>query len=235
MERAGRILIVDDDESVRQAIADYLGRHGYEVQTADGAAQMDAALGQAPFDLIVLDLMMPGEGGLAICQRLGAQAPPILMLSALGGTTDRIVGLEVGAADYLAKPFDPRELLARVRAVARTARRGSVPPPAQEETAFRFEGWRFDPEARTLHDPEGREVILTPNEHALLRAFAERPGRLLTRDALLELTQGRDPEPFDRAIDLAVSRLRRKLGAGGGMIETLRGEGYRFRPHVQRA
>jgi len=172
--------------------------------------------------------MMPGEDGLAICRRLAPRGLAVLMLSALGDVTDRVVGLELGAADYLVKPFDPRELLARVRALLRRSQ-----PPA--EAAYAFAGWRYDPGQCRLSDPDGATVLLTPNEHVLLRAFLDRPGRLLTRGQLLDLTHGPDAEPFDRAIDLAVSRLRRKLGeAGPEMIETVRGAGYRLRTAVRR-
>jgi two-component system OmpR family response regulator len=225
------IIVVDDDDSVRDAAAEYLHKHGYCVRTAADGAALDRALEQGPADLVILDLMMPGEDGLSICRRLAAEGPPVLMVSALGETTDRVVGLELGASDYLPKPYDPRELLARVRAVLR--RRG---PEEAARPCFHFDGWSFDAEAGRLHDPERRPVELTAGEMLLLRAFVERPGLLLSRDRLLELTKGSDPEPFDRAIDLAVSRLRRKLEPGGGraMIETVRGIGYRFEPQVRR-
>jgi two-component system OmpR family response regulator len=232
MAEPGDIVVVDDDESVRDAAADYLGRHGFRVRTASGGAALDRALAEAPADLVILDLMMPGEDGLSICRRLAAEGPPVLMVSALGAITDRVVGLALGAADYLPKPFDPRELLARVRAVLRRPSSGA--PDGQ--SAFLFEGWRFDPAAGRLTDPGGREIALTRGELALLGALAERPGILLGRDRLLDLTRGPDAEPFDRAIDLAISRLRRKLEPAGGaaMIETVRGIGYRFRPAVRR-
>jgi two-component system, OmpR family, response regulator len=227
------IIVVDDDESVRDAAADYLRHHGYRVRTAANGETLDRALDDAPADLVILDLMMPGEDGLSICRRLAREGPPVLMISALGGTTDRVVGLELGASDYLPKPFDPRELLARVRAVLRRR----APDGAGAGTVWLFDGWRFEPEAGRLHDPERQPVALTSGEMILLRAFLERPGLLLSRDRLIELTRGADAEPFDRAVDLAVSRLRRKLAAGGGrgMIETVRGLGYRFQPQVRRA
>jgi two-component system OmpR family response regulator len=227
------IVVVDDDDSVREAAAEYLQKHGYRVRTAADGADLDTALAEAPADLVILDLMMPGEDGLSICRRLASGGPPVLMVSALGDTTDRVVGLELGASDYLPKPYDPRELLARVRAVLR--RRD--PDEAGGRLAFLFDGWRFDADAGRLYDPDRAPVDLTPGEMRLLRALLERPGLLLSRDRLLELTGGPDPEPFDRAIDLAVSRLRRKLEPGGGrtMIETVRGIGYRFQPQVRRA
>jgi two-component system OmpR family response regulator len=227
------IVVVDDDPSVRDATAEYLQQHGYRVRTAGNGEALDRALADAPADLVVLDLMMPGEDGLSICRRLAGGGPPLLMVSALGSITDRVVGLELGAADYLPKPYDPRELLARVRAVLRrpALREQDRAPP------FLFEGWRFDAEAQLLYEPGGRALSLTPGELSLLQAFVERAGLLLSRDRLLELTKGPNAEPFDRAIDVAVSRLRRKLepAGGGSMIETVRGLGYRFRPRVSRA
>jgi two-component system OmpR family response regulator len=226
-----RLIVVDDDSSIREALADYLGRHGFDVRAVGGGAALDAALGQAGADLIILDLMMPGEDGLSICRRLQGKGIPILMLSAMGGTPDRIVGLEIGAADYLAKPFEPRELLARVRAVLRTAQAAADGPPFPPDELC-FDGWRLNRAERTVHDPAGERMILTGGEFALLQAFAERPGRLLSRDALIDLSRGPQAEPFDRSVDLGVSRLRRKLAARGGgrLIETVRGEGYRFIP-----
>lgn len=219
-----RILIVDDDASIRDALGDYLSDHGFSVASADGASALDALLAKEPADLIVLDLMMPGEDGLSICRRLHGTGTPILMLSAMGTTTDRIVGLELGASDYLAKPFEPRELLARIRALLRRLERSDDPA-----RVLRFAGWQLDTDARRLTDPSGRPVSLTRADFLLLRAFAERPGRLLSRDLLLEMTRDETSTPFDRAIDLAVSRLRRRLAPRGEvLIETVRGEGYRF-------
>jgi two-component system OmpR family response regulator len=233
MNSAGRVLVVDDDPSIRDALCDYLRGHGFAVRGADGAAAMDRLLGEAPTDIVILDVMMPGEDGLSVCRRLAPAGVPVLMLSALGDTTDRIVGLEIGASDYLPKPFDPRELLARIRALLRT--RTAVDDKAGG-AGLLFDGWRMDLESRTLRAPSGVVVPLTPGEFSLLRVFAERPGRLLSRDQLLDLSRGGDVGPFDRAIDLAVSRLRRKLdeGDGGALIETVRGEGYRFLASVRR-
>ena len=228
-----RILVVDDDRSIADALCDYLGRHGFSVRSASGGAAMDAALVEAPADLIVLDLMMPGEDGLSICRRLRPGGPPVLMLSAMGETTDRVVGLEIGADDYLAKPFDPRELLARIRAVLR--RGAEAEPPAGPVLAFA--GWKLDLLARTLTDPESRLLTLTAGEMALLRAFAEHPRRVLSRNQLLDLARGPTAETYDRAVDLQVSRLRRRLEerGGGELIETVRGEGYRFTAPVRRS
>jgi two-component system OmpR family response regulator len=227
-----RILVVEDDESIRDAIVGYLDRHGFSVQAADGGVAMDRLLAGQTVDLVVLDLMMPGEDGLSICRRLQGRNIPVLVLSALGDTSDRIVGLELGASDYLAKPFDPRELVARIRAVLRRPRAAVLPTPA----SYRFDGLQYDPAAAVLHDAAGQAVPLTAGELRLLDAFVRRPAQLLSRDQLLDLTQHDPAEHFDRAIDLAVSRLRRKLGAvgAGDSIETVRGLGYRFRAAVTR-
>jgi two-component system OmpR family response regulator len=235
---APSIIVVDDDQSVRDALIGYLSRHDFNARPADGGAALDRALAEAPADLIILDLMMPEEDGLSICRRLAGKGPPILMLTAMGETPDRIVGLELGAADYIAKPFEPRELLARIRAVLRTYQSGSVLESGEQQgRVLVFAGWRLSPDQRSLTDPAGRAIALTAGEFSLLQAMAERPGRLLSRDMLLQLTRGPDAEPFDRAIDLSVSRLRRKLTEGGGkdLIETVRGEGYRFTAAVRRA
>lgn len=230
MMATGGIIVVDDDTSIRDALESYLTRHGYAVRVASNGAELDLLLSHGAPDLIVLDVMMPGEDGLSICRRLAARGLPILMLSALGGVTDRVVGLELGASDYLAKPFDPRELLARVRALLR--RGDNI---TQDMRGYRFAGWTFDPDARALRDPSGETATLPAGENALLLAFVERPRRLLTRDQLLDLARGLDAASYDRAIDLAVSRLRRRLEPGGGsaLIETVRGEGYRFLGKVE--
>ncbi len=229
------ILIVDDDASIRDAIADFLGGHGYAVRTARNAAACDHELAQAPVDLIVLDVMMPGEDGLSLCRRLAPAGTAILMLSALDAVTDRIVGLEVGAWDYLTKPFEPRELLARVRALLRRPGAERADPGTSDGVSFA--GWWLDMEQRRLRDPAGRPLALSEGEHALLAAFVRRPGRILTRDALLDLARGLDATSYDRAIDIAVSRLRRKLGDAdpAPLIETVRGVGYRFLPAVRPA
>lgn len=228
---ASTILVVDDDTSIRDALAEFLATHGYAVRTADSAAACDRELGDAPADLIVLDVMMPGEDGLSLCRRLAPAGTPILMLSALDAVTDRIVGLEVGAWDYLTKPFEPRELLARVRALLR--RPGTDRPVG----GLVFAGWWLDVEERRLRDPAGRQMSLSEGDHALLAAFVQRPGRILTRDALLDLARGLDAASYDRAIDIAISRLRRKLAEAdpAPLIETVRGVGYRFLPAVRPA
>jgi two-component system OmpR family response regulator len=235
-ETRERILVVDDDRGIRDVLAEFLGRHGYEVDTAADAQEMHRAMERGRPDLIVLDLMLPGENGLSICKRLAAgDQPPVVMLSAMGEDTDRIVGLELGADDYLAKPCNPRELLARIRAVLR--RRGD-PRPAEPAAgaALEFSGWRLDLVRRELRSPEGVVVGLSNGEFHLLRALAERPMRILSRDQLLDIARGEQSEHFDRSIDVQVSRLRRKLaqGAGEDPIRTVRGEGYMFEAQVSR-
>ncbi|WP_277978968.1 response regulator [Sphingomonas phyllosphaerae] len=229
------ILVIDDDASIRDAIAEFLGGHGYEVRIAADAAAGEQAWRQAPADLLVLDVMMPGEDGLSLCRRLSPGGVPILMLSALDDVTDRIVGLEVGAWDYLTKPFEPRELLARVRALLRRPATASSGETA--DAGVTFAGWWLDMDDRRLRDPAGRAVALSEGEHALLAAFVRRPGRILTRDVLLDLARGLDAAPYDRAIDIAVSRLRRKLAEAdpATIIETVRGVGYRLVPPVRPA
>ena len=232
-----RILMVDDDPGIRDVVSDFLGRHGYKVSTAADAREMEQALERSPVDLIVLDIMLPGEDGLAVCRRLaaGESGPPIIMLSAMGEDTDRIVGLELGADDYLAKPCNPRELLARVRAVLRRAEHR--PGPVSAIAGCEFAGWRLDLVRRELRSPAGVVVNLSSGEFSLLRAFVERPQRVLTRDQLLEFARGPESEAFDRAIDVQISRLRRKLDDGGAsqeLIRTVRNEGYLFTAKVKR-
>ncbi|WP_396594199.1 response regulator [Brevundimonas sp. R86498] len=227
-----RILVVDDDPGIREVLCDYLGQHGYETRAAASAVEMDRALAAGRTDLIVLDLMMPGEDGLSIVRRLSG-TPPVVMLSAMGEETDRIVGLELGADDYLAKPCNPRELLARIRAVLRRPREDEGPAGA----ALTFEGWRLDLLRRELVRPDGGVVPLSTGEFSLMHVFTERPGRILTRDQLLEAARGTEADVFDRAMDVQISRLRKKLDDGSGreLIVTIRGAGYRFDAKVRRA
>jgi two-component system OmpR family response regulator len=237
-ERAGgaRILMVDDDPGIRDVVSDFLGRHGYTVETAGDARGMDAVLARGPVDLIVLDVMMPGEDGLSICRRLAGQnGPPVIMLSAMGEETDRIVGLELGADDYLPKPCNPRELLARVRAVLRRRQEPRGGGEGAVGAGVGFAGWWLDLVRRELRSPQGVVVNLSSGEFSLLRAFVERPQRVLTRDQLLDLARGRESEAYDRAIDVQISRLRRKLDdSAGELIRTVRSEGYMFTAKVTR-
>jgi two-component system, OmpR family, response regulator len=235
---AARVLMVDDDPGIRDVVSDFLRRHGFAVETAGDGNEMEQALARGPVDLVVLDIMLPGEDGLAICRRIaGPNGPAIIMLSAMGEETDRIVGLELGADDYLPKPCNPRELLARIRAVLR---RRQEPRAADGElgAGCSFAGWRLDLVRRELRSPQGVVVNLSSGEFSLLRAFVERPQRVLTRDRLLDLARGPDTEAYDRAIDVQISRLRKKLDDGSGgqeLIRTIRNEGYVFTAKVARA
>ena len=240
MEKQPHILVVDDHAEIRALVKRYLGDHGYRVSTAADGAEMRRTLADAAIDLIVLDLMLPGEDGLTLCRNLRAGPDahiPVIMLTAMGEETDRIIGLEMGADDYLAKPFNPRELLARIRAVLRrstdTGLRGAQQAPEQ----LRFLGWTLVPHSRELTDPEQTLVPLSAAEFALLIALVSRPGRVLSRDRLLDLARGRDTRAVDRSIDTLVSRLRRKLGDDPRepqIIKTVRGAGYLFAPKVER-
>lgn len=228
---APTLLIVDDDRAIRSLLTESLGQHGYRVETAASAQEMDMALARHPIALILLDIMMPGEDGISACRRIALRGgPPIVFLSALGDEPDRILGLEIGASHYLTKPCSAREVLATVRAALR-ARDGA----AEEPRHYRFLDWRVDFAARELIDGSGMLVDLTDGEFSVLRAFVRRPRRVLTRDALLEDARGPDSEAYDRAIDVQVSRLRRKLRARDDeIIRTIRNEGYYFVPSVTR-
>lgn len=236
-DRPDHVLVVDDDPGIRDVVSDFLQKHGYSVETAGDSREMEKALARQPADLVVLDVMLPGEDGLAICRRLARpDGPAIIMLSAMGEDTDRIVGLELGADDYVPKPCNPRELLARVRAVLRRRRE---PRHGEErlDAACEFAGWRLDLVRHELRSPHSVVVNLSSGEFSLLRAFVERPQRVLTRDQLLEFARGPQSDAFDRAIDVQISRLRRKLEDGGGgqeLIRTVRNEGYMFMPKVSR-
>jgi two-component system OmpR family response regulator len=237
-----RILIVDDDPELRELLRAYLGGNGFEVDTAGDGAAMRRSLAAARPDLVILDLMLPGEDGLALCRELRAgratpSAPmlPILMLTARGEDTDRIVGLEMGADDYLPKPFNPRELLARIRSILRRAGENAVRElPAR---ALAFAGWTLDLGARHLVGADGVVVPISNGEFKLLRAFAENPFRVLSRDQLMDVLAGRELGPFDRSIDVMVSRLRRRLNDDAresALIKTVRNEGYMLAADVER-
>jgi two-component system OmpR family response regulator len=233
---ACRVVLVDDDPGIRDVVSEFLSRHGFEVEAVADGAGLNRALNAKAADLVVLDVMLPGEDGLQICRRLsGPDGPAVIMLSAMGEETDRIVGLELGADDYLPKPCNPRELLARIRAVLR--RRGE--PRGQEGqlgAQCEFAGWRLDLVRRELRTPDGVMVNLSGGEFSLIRAFVERPQRVLTRDQLLDLARGPESDAYDRAIDVQISRLRRKLNEcdGQDLIRTFRGAGYMFNATVVR-
>lgn len=230
MTQPPHILIVDDNRDIRDALVKYLEKNGMRATSAANAVAMDAAMKVGQFDLIVLDVMMPGEDGLSVCRRLRAQgAIPILMLTALGDETDRIVGLEVGADDYLPKPFNPRELLARIKAILRRFDRGGVVGGSLAGHRLAFDRWVLDTDRRTLTDDNGTEVALTTAEFRLLTVFLERPRFVLSREQLLDLTSGRAAKVFDRTIDNQISRLRRKIEADPAkptLIATVWGGGY---------
>ena len=227
------VLVIDDDRDIRDLVSSYLKKNGLRVTTAADGRQMRSFLDSDRVDLVVLDLMMPGDDGLVLCRELRAgkhKATPIIMLTARNDDTDRIVGLEMGADDYLVKPFVARELLARIKAVLRRTR--MLPPNLQVTEAgqlLAFGDWQLDTTARHLLDKDGSAVPLSGAEYRLLRIFLDHPQRVLSRDQLLNLTQGRESELFDRSIDLLVSRVRRRLRDDAGepvYIKTVRSEGY---------
>ena len=227
------IYVVDDDPGIRDLLSEYLAGQGFEVVCAEGGAALDALLEKARPDLLVLDLMMPGEDGLSIARRMKGQAgaPPVIMLSAKGEDIDRIVGLEVGADDYLPKPFNPRELLARIRAVLR---RGMAMSPAAGESlrVVEFGPFSVNLDARSLSRGEA-EIELTSGEFSLLEIFVEHPNRALSRDWLMDQLRGFERDPFDRSIDVRVNRLRKKIEedpANPRYIKTVWGQGYLFAP-----
>ena len=230
-----RLLIVDDEASLREPLADYLTRQGFVVSQAASAAEAREALRSEAPDLVLLDIMMPGEDGLSLCRHLvESRHLPTIFLTARGEPTDRIVGLEIGADDYVVKPFEPRELVARIRSVLRRANRAA---PEGEDEVLTFEGWTLDPLKRRLTDPEGAVVAISSAEFRLLMAFLEHPRQVLDRDRLLEMVQGREAHLFDRAVDNQVSRLRRKIEADSRnpqLIQTVWGGGYMLAAEVRR-
>lgn len=230
MQQGEHILVVDDDEGIRRLLADYLNKNGYRsTAVAEGKAAA-AVLAQSRVDLIVLDLMLPGEDGLTLCRNLRARSNiPIIILTARGEETDRIVGLEMGADDYVAKPFNPRELLARIKGVLRRA--GMLPQNLRADDATRiyFAGWVLDIATRNLIAADSTVVALSGAEYKLLRVFLAHPNRVLSRDMLMDLTAGREIDAFERSIDVQISRLRQRLEDDArepAIIKTVRGEGY---------
>ncbi|MBI2307652.1 MAG: two-component system response regulator OmpR [Rhodocyclales bacterium] len=229
-----KILVVDDDQRLRDLLSRYLGEQGFVVRTAESGAAMDRWLPREAFDLIVLDLMLPGEDGLSICRRLRAAEPQqaIIMLTAKGDEIDRIVGLEMGADDYLPKPFNPRELLARIQAVLRRRGNGAPGAPATEEQVVAFANVEVDLAARTLKKGD-EHLPLTTGEFAVLKVLLQHPRQPLSRDRLMSLARGREQGPFDRAIDVQVSRLRKLIEpdpANPRYLQTVWGFGYVFIP-----
>ena len=231
-----RILLVDDEKALREPLAAYLGKQGFTVREAESAARARSMLQAEPADLVLLDIMMPGEDGLSLCRHLvETRSLPVILLTARGEATDRIVGLEIGADDYVVKPFEPRELVARIRSVLRRASRAEAVPAIERD--YMFEGWRLDPLKRRLTDPEGAVVAISSAEFRLLKAFLDHPRQVLDRDRLLDMVQGREAHLFDRSVDNAISRLRRKVEpdrTDPQLILTVRGGGYMLAADVTR-
>lgn len=229
-----RVLVVDDEAGLREPLADYLVRQGFAVVQASSAAQARAHLSGTAFDIVLLDIMMPGEDGLSLCRHLvEARHIPVIFLTARGEATDRIVGLEIGADDYVVKPFDPRELVARIRSVLRRAAR--QPEDSADRFDYAFDGWRLDPLRRRLTDREGALVAISSAEFRLLVAFLDHPRQVLHRDRLLDMVQGREAHLFDRAVDNQISRLRRKIerdSRNPELIQTVWGGGYMLAAEV---
>ncbi|HTO49504.1 MAG TPA: response regulator [Burkholderiales bacterium] len=237
---AGKVLVVDDDPSVREMLTEYLGSHGYEVAQAEGGAAMRTALEQGVPDVVLLDIGLPGEDGLSLARYLRERYDlGIIMVTGAGEVVDRIVGLEMGADDYVAKPFDPRELRARLKSVMRRVQTRSAPaaapgtPAGPVDERVRVGRCLLDLKSHQLFEQDGTEVALTTMEFDLLRVFAEHPNQVLSRDRLLTLTRNREWEPFDRSIDIRIARLRRKIEddpENPKVIRTMRGAGYMFVP-----
>ena len=238
MEQSPHILFVEDDPDIRVMVADFLEHNGYRLSVARDGREMDRLLGVSRIDLLILDIMLPKEDGLSLCRRVRAASNvPIIMLTARASEVDRVVGLEIGADDYLTKPFGTHELLARIRALLRRAQSLGA-PQSRQRSVLQFAGWRLDVGTRRLTAADGAQVPLTGGEFELLAAFCERPNRVLTRDQLLDLTRGRSQALFDRSIDIQVSRLRRKIEADPKdplLIQTVRSGGYIFTPEVTAA
>lgn len=234
MARSPHVLLVEDDREIRMMVARFLEKRGLRVSAAGDAKSMDRLMRASKIDMIVLDLMLPDEDGLSICRRVrAASSLPIIMLTASGDPVARVVGLEMGADDYVPKPFEPNELLARIKAVLR--RSSTSGQTAEQPTAMRFCGWRINAVTRNLHNPEGSRVVLTSAEFDLLLAFCRHSQRTLTRDQLLDLSQGRSGTPLDRSVDILVSRIRRKIESSPRdpeFIKTVRSGGYIFTPDV---
>jgi two-component system, OmpR family, response regulator len=232
-----RCLVVDDDSEIRSSLQDFLQRFGMTVATAGHGIEMRRLMASQGFDVVVLDLMLPDENGLALCQWIQQQhaGVAVIMLTAQGDPISRVLGLEMGADDYLGKPFEPRELVARIHAIRRRVQKGDQ-QTAEPRRELRFEGWRFDRLLRQLVSPTQVVVALSSAEYRLLSAFVERPGRVLSREQLIELTRAPGVDVNDRSIDLGVSRLRQKLADSSKeprLIRTMRGEGYLFDAQVQ--
>jgi len=230
------ILFVEDDAEIRSLVAEFLGHNGFRVSVARDGREMDRVLGVSRIDLLILDIMLPGEDGLSLCRRVRTTNDlPVIMLTARGSEVERVVGLEMGADDYLSKPFSTHELLARIRAVLRRTHALGTKPSGGRASVLTFSGWVLNLGSRRLQSADGVRVPLTAAEFDLLVAFCEHPNRVLTRDQLLDLTRGRAAAPLDRSIDIQVSRLRRKIEADPrdpALIQTVRAGGYIFTAEI---
>lgn len=239
MQRTPHVLVVDDHKEIRDLLAKYLAKNGLRVSTANGGAEMRQQLRTATIDLVVLDIMMPGEDGLSLCRSLRQTSMvPIVLLTAVSDEMDRIIGLELGADDYVTKPFNPRELLARIRALLRRANATAPATSDPEHKRYRFANWTLDVSQRSLVDASGSEAALGTAEFRLLLALVSRPGVVLTRNQLLDITAGRSAQVFDRSIDNLVSRLRRRIEDDPQqptLIKTVWGDGYTFAGTVEEA
>lgn len=236
MDTAAHILVVDDDRDIRELLSRFLRKNGYRVDVAGNGRDMRRVLEASRIDLIILDRIMPGEDGLTLCREFRQQSRvPVMLLTLLGAETDRVIGLEMGADDYVVKPFSPHELLARLKAVLRRTNDLPVQNNLQQAPVLRFAGWSLDRSRRRLASPGGVVVTLTDGEFDLLVALAEHPQMVLTREQLLDLARGRTPIPFDRSIDMQVTRLRRRIEGNPDdpqLIKTVRNKGYLFTPQV---
>lgn len=230
MSNRPHLLVVDDEASIREPLAKYLGRQGFRITLASSASEARSLIGAYSFDLVLLDIMMPGEDGLSLTRHLREKGElPVILLTAKSEEADRVLGLEMGSDDYVVKPFSPRELVARVRTVLR--RTGGGIKVSSPGTGFRFAGWLLKPVEQSLYNPEGTLVPLSGGEFRLLEVLTQRAGQVLSRDQLLDLTQGREAGPFDRAIDNQISRLRKKIEAdprNPKLIKTVWGGGYKL-------
>ena len=240
MSSPAHVLVVDDEPAIGDLIRNYLTRHGMRVSVAAGGEEMRRIMAEDPVDLVLLDLGLPGEDGLSLTRHIRTHSNVgVIIVTGSGESVDRIVSLELGADDFVSKPFDLRELLARIRSVLRrTAAAAAAQAPARtESTGLRFAGWHLETQSRRLFAPDGTEVPLTTGEYELLKVFAENPNRVLSRDQLLQQTRNRDAGPYDRAIDMQIARLRRKIEPDAErpvLIKSVRGAGYIFTPAVER-
>jgi two-component system, OmpR family, response regulator len=239
MEKTEHILVVDDDVDIRELLSQFLQKHNFKVSTARDGREMNVALKRQHIDLIVLDVMLPGKTGTQLCQEVRQYSQiPILMLTAVTEEVDRIIGLEMGADDYIAKPFNPRELLARIKAVLRrTQGVVKLAPKIDKQPHYHFADWVMDPVKRSLTFKDGMEVVLSSGEYDLLLAFLERPQQVMSRDLLLDITKNREAGPYDRSIDIQISRLRHKIEDNPKkpeLIKTVRGGGYVLTSGVSR-